>query len=79
LESNGRYFRRRASEEYAAAQRAVTAAARDRHLDLAQRFLSYLGADEASEMLFEWGLSTKKTKVRPVAMAAKVDDLPTVA
>jgi len=56
MESNARYFRRRAAEEYAAAQRAITPAARDRHLDLSRRFLTKLDEDEANEMLFEWGM-----------------------
>lgn len=38
MESDARFFRRRAAEEMAAAERAVTAAARDRRLQLARSF-----------------------------------------
>lgn len=62
MESNGRYFRRRAVEEYAAAQRAVTAAARERRIDLAKRFLGHLDEGEAHAMLFDWGLASAKAE-----------------
>ena len=39
IESDARFFRRRAAEETAAADRAVTQAARDRRLQLAQSFI----------------------------------------
>ena len=61
MESNARYFRRRAAEEYAASQRAVTAAARDRRIDLAKRFLGHLDEGEARDMLFDWGLVSAKS------------------
>jgi hypothetical protein len=64
VESNTRYFRRRAAEEYAAAQRAVTLAARERRIDLAKRFLEHLDEGEAREMLFDWGLATAKSRAR---------------
>ena len=38
MESDHRYYLRRASEERRAAQRAITAAARERHSDLAKLF-----------------------------------------
>lgn len=38
MESNLRYYHRRAAEERMAAQRAITAAARDWHAKLAQQF-----------------------------------------
>ncbi len=52
MESDARFYRRRASEELAAASRAVTAAARERRMQLAQMFLGKLGVDDA--MLFDW-------------------------
>ncbi|MES2326509.1 MAG: hypothetical protein V4499_04155 [Pseudomonadota bacterium] len=42
METDQRYFRRRASEELAAARRAVTDAARERRLMLADSFLERL-------------------------------------
>lgn len=48
LEPDERYFRRRASEELAAARRAVTDAARERRLMLANSFLQRLDATERS-------------------------------
>ena len=56
MEPDARFYRRRASEELAAAQRAVTAAARDRRIELARSFLARLGPHEANDMLFEWGI-----------------------
>ena len=47
MEPDERYFRRRASEELAAARRAVTDAARERRLILAGKFLERLNAVEA--------------------------------
>ncbi|WP_028970315.1 hypothetical protein [Sphingomonas sp. URHD0057] len=47
MESDLRFFRRRANEEMAAAQRAVTEAARARRLVLADAFLQRLKAVEA--------------------------------
>lgn len=40
MESNYRYYQRRASEERQAADRAITAAARERHRELASLFAS---------------------------------------
>lgn len=48
VETDERYFRRRASEELAAARRAVTDAARDRRLMLASTFLERLKTVEAT-------------------------------
>ena len=48
MESNVRFFRRRANEELAAAGRAITEAARERRLILAEAFLQRLQAVEAS-------------------------------
>ena len=56
MESNARFYRRRANEELSAAHRAVTPAARDRRIDLARRFLNHLDEDEAEAMLFDWGM-----------------------
>ena len=55
MESNVRFFRRRANEELAAAGRSITEAARERRLILADAFLQRLKAVEASaeaEMAF---------------------------
>ena len=58
MESNTRFFRRRANEEMAAADRAVTDAARARRMQLAGIFLERLKAVEAIEeseaALFDW-------------------------
>ncbi|HEX8642392.1 MAG TPA: hypothetical protein VF702_00600 [Allosphingosinicella sp.] len=40
MESDHRYYQRRASEERRAAERAITAAARERHRELATLFAS---------------------------------------
>jgi hypothetical protein len=53
VESDARFYRRRASEELAAANRAVTAAARERRMKLAQMFLGKLDGVDAA-MLFDW-------------------------
>jgi hypothetical protein len=47
VDSDERFFRRRANEELAAARRAVTDAARDRRLLLAGKFMERLKAVEA--------------------------------
>ncbi len=57
MESNARFYRRRANEELSAAYRSVTPAARDRRIDLARRFLDHLDHDEAEAMLFDWGMA----------------------
>jgi len=61
LESDIRYYRRRACEEMAAATRAVTSAARDRRLQLVDTYLDHLKAlnapspfDEADFPAFRW-------------------------
>lgn len=54
MEPDARYFRRRANEELAAANRAVTPAARDRRMQLAEIFLERLKAAEASDALFQY-------------------------
>jgi len=54
MEPDERFYRRRAAEELAAANRAVTQAARERRVQLAQTFLQRLGGAEASAMLFDW-------------------------
>jgi len=51
VEPDERYFRRRASEELAAARRAVTDEARERRLMLAGIFLDRLKAVEADCMV----------------------------
>jgi len=54
MESDVRFFRRRANEELAAAGRAVTEAARTRRLILAEAFLERLKAVEASATASEF-------------------------
>ena len=54
MESDERFYRRRAAEELAAASRAVTDAARDRRVQLAQAFLDRLNEVDAGAMLFDW-------------------------
>lgn len=53
MESDVRFFRRRANEEMAAASRAVTQAARERRMQLAGAFLDRLKELE-SRSAFEW-------------------------
>lgn len=60
MEPDLRFYRRRAYEELAAAQRAVTEAARERRVLLARSFLSRLEPGEAQDMLFEWGLADNR-------------------
>lgn len=60
MEPDSRFYRRRASEELAAAQRAVTPEARNRRIQLARAFMSRLRPDEANHMMFEWGLADDK-------------------
>ena len=54
MEPDDRFYRRRAAEELTAASRAVTEAARDRRVKLAQAFLARLNEREASAMLYDW-------------------------
>ena len=53
MESDVRFYRRRANEEMAAASRAVTEAARDRRMQLAGVFLDRLRELESSSA-FDW-------------------------
>jgi len=57
MESDARFYRRRANEELAAAGRAVTEAARERRMQLAEVFLQRLQASEARDVLAECGIS----------------------
>ena len=61
VESDIRYYRRRACEEMAAATRAVTPAARDRRLQLVDTYIEHLRAlnvrspfDEGEVPAFRW-------------------------
>ena len=55
MESDVRFYRRRANEELAAANRAITAAARDRRMRLADSFLQRLKAVEPADLpVFGW-------------------------
>lgn len=53
MESDARFYRRRANEELAAANRAVTEAARERRVQLAGAFLERLKASQARAVLEE--------------------------
>jgi len=53
VESDARFYRRRANEEMAAASRAVTQAARERRMQLAGAFLDRLKELERTSA-FEW-------------------------
>jgi len=64
METNVRFYRRRATEELAAAQRAVTPAARDRRIQLAQMFLRRLDREEAQDLMFDWGIADKTARPR---------------
>jgi hypothetical protein len=57
VESDVRFYRRRASEELAAAGRAVTEAARERRMVLAGTFLERLKSVEAAYLEAERGLA----------------------
>jgi hypothetical protein len=72
MESDVRFFRRRANEEMAAAQRAVTEAARARRLVLAEAFLQRLKAVEACAVStqFEGSLAAERP-VFPWSVAAE--------
>jgi hypothetical protein len=54
VESDVRFYRRRASEEMAAAGRAVTDAARERRLQLARIYLQRLDALGDGPAVFDW-------------------------
>lgn len=54
MESDVRFYRRRANEELAAANRAVTEAARVRRMMLAGIFLQRLKSVERDASVFEW-------------------------
>jgi hypothetical protein len=59
VESDVRFYRRRANEELAAANHAITAAARDRRLQLADSFLQRLRAVEVTDVpVFDWAESS---------------------
>jgi hypothetical protein len=62
LESDLRFYRRRANEEMAAASRAVTAAARDRRMKLAGVFLDRLKTLE-SRSAFDWVVQESAERV----------------
>jgi hypothetical protein len=56
VESDSHFYRRRASEELAAANRAITQAARGRRLQLAEGFLQHLESSQARALLDRWGI-----------------------
>ena len=57
MESDARFYRRRANEELAAASRAVTQEARERRMQLAGIFLERLKASEARALMVECGVN----------------------
>ena len=57
MESDARFYRRRANEELAAASRAVTPEARERRMQLASVFLQRLKASEARALMVECGFN----------------------
>ena len=58
LESDVRFYRRRANEELAAAERAVTQPGRERRIQLAGAFLERLKAVEQAEAaMFDWSIA----------------------
>lgn len=57
MESDARFYRRRANEELAAAQRSITHAARERRMQLAGIFLERLKASEARALIVECGIT----------------------
>ena len=57
MESDARFYRRRANEELAAASRAVTQEARERRMQLAGIFLERLKASEARALIVECGVN----------------------
>ena len=66
MESDIRFYRRRATEELAAANRAVTEAARDRRMQLARQFLDRLESC-GDTMLFDWDNDAgPAARIRPV-------------
>ena len=67
MESDIRYYRRRAHEEMAAATRAVTDAARQRRLQLVDLYVQHLKAlnepspfDEADPAAFRWTAARRR-------------------
>lgn len=65
MESDIRYYRRRASEELKAAERAVTAAARERRMQLASQFLERLQLLEmAGPASFDWSAASLDSRVQ---------------
>jgi len=63
MESDARFYRRRANEELAAASRAVTSAARHRRMQLAGIFLERLKASEARALIVECGATAAATGI----------------
>lgn len=62
MESDIRYFRRRATEEMGAARRAVTEAARTRRLQLVDLYLQRLAALQQPSPLDEPGLAQTRRR-----------------
>ena len=65
MESDARYYRRRACEELAAADRAVTQAARERRLQLAGLYLDKLRALDEPWPITERELLRRCTSTQP--------------
>ena len=63
MESDARFFQRRAQEELAAARRAVTAAARDRRMQLADIFFRRFEAAKALKRPCDSGRKAAKQQL----------------
>ena len=66
MESDARYYRRRACEELSAADRAVTSAARDRRLQLVGLYLDKLREMDEPSPINERELMRRLTGSQPV-------------
>jgi hypothetical protein len=64
VESDTRFFQRRAQEELAAARRAVTAAARDRRMQLADIFFRRFEAADALKRPSDSGNKAARQELR---------------
>ena len=64
MESDMRFFQRRAQEELAAARRAITSAARDRQMQLAEIFFRRFEAAEALKRPCDPGTKAAKQQLR---------------
>lgn len=71
MESDERFYRRRAREELQAADRAVTQAARKRRIELAQSFLERLDDKEARAVLHDRSFPMTANRRRRPALSER--------